>query len=167
MYKATINKGRMFEFDVDHEGQLSSSAELESRVDIAQLSNDRLHLIYKNRSYNAEVVEVDMDAKSFRIKINGKIHQVTIKDKFDLLLERLGMDNPEEAKINNIKAPMPGLILDIHLEEGDQVEKGEVIMVLEAMKMENIIKSPGSGQVKKLHVQQGDSVEKNQVLIEF
>ena len=77
------------------------------------------------------------------------------------------MDNLAAAKVNEIKAPMPGLVLDIRVAEGDEVKKGDSILVLEAMKMENIIKSPTDGIIKKINVKKGIAVEKNQVLIHF
>ncbi len=77
------------------------------------------------------------------------------------------MDNLNANKINEIKAPMPGLVLDIRVAEGDAVKKGDTILVLEAMKMENSIKSPTDGLVKKISVKKGLAVEKNQVLINF
>jgi len=69
--------------------------------------------------------------------------------------------------VNSIKAPMPGLIIDLKVKEGDVVKLNDPLIVLEAMKMENIIKSPGEGTVKVVKVRKGQSVEKSQVLIEF
>jgi biotin carboxyl carrier protein len=69
--------------------------------------------------------------------------------------------------VNHIKAPMPGLIIDLRVKEGDVVKQNDPLIILEAMKMENVIKSPGDGTVKAVKVQKGNSVEKNQVLIEF
>ena len=62
---------------------------------------------------------------------------------------------------------MPGLILDLKVKPGDEVKKGDIVLILEAMKMENIIKSPGDGLVKSVKVKLKDSVEKNQILIQF
>ncbi len=77
------------------------------------------------------------------------------------------MDSLNSSKVNEVKAPMPGLVLDIRVSEGDEVKKGDPILVLEAMKMENIIKSPTDGVIKKINVKKGLAVEKNQVLINF
>jgi biotin carboxyl carrier protein len=62
---------------------------------------------------------------------------------------------------------MPGLVVNILVAEGDTIAKGDALLVLEAMKMENIIKSPGEGVVKKININKGQAVEKNQVLIEI
>jgi biotin carboxyl carrier protein len=92
---------------------------------------------------------------------------VILKDKFDVLLEKMGMNSNSGSKINNVRAPMPGLIIELKVNDGDEVKAGDTLLILEAMKMENIIKSPGDAKVKLVKVRMGDSVEKNQVLIEF
>jgi biotin carboxyl carrier protein len=99
--------------------------------------------------------------------VNGTIYPVEVKDKFDLLLEKMGMNSNAGSKVNNIKAPMPGLIIDLKVKSGDTVKAGDALVILEAMKMENIIKASGEAVVKTVKVKKGDSVEKNQVLIEF
>jgi biotin carboxyl carrier protein len=90
-----------------------------------------------------------------------------VKDKLDLLLEKMGINQPSGIKVEDIKAPMPGLIIDIKVIEEQEVEQGEAIMILEAMKMENILKSPQKGIIKTIKVKKGQSVEKNQILIQF
>ncbi len=79
----------------------------------------------------------------------------------------MGLKQTKGNILTEIKAPMPGLILDIPVKEGDSVEKGEVLIVLEAMKMENSIKSSQSGTIRKILVNTGQGVEKNQVMIQF
>ena len=77
------------------------------------------------------------------------------------------MNNGSAGKVNHIKAPMPGLIIDLRVKEGDTVKPGDALLILEAMKMENMIKASAESVVKSVKVKKGDSVEKNQVLIEF
>ena len=113
------------------------------------------------------MVKIDPETKTFTFKINGRNYTVTLKDKFDLLLEKMGMHNTAGSKVNTIKAPMPGLIIDLKIKSGDSVKQGDPLLILEAMKMENILKSPGDGVVKNVKVKKGDSVEKGQVLVEF
>jgi biotin carboxyl carrier protein len=120
-----------------------------------------------NQSYNAEILEADYSKKEFAVKINGNIYQVKAQDSMDLLLEKLGMSNNSSRQIKEVKAPMPGLILDIYVQEKQQVQKGDVLLILEAMKMENAIKSAAEGVIKSIKVSKRQSVEKNQLLLEF
>ncbi|MBI1770133.1 MAG: biotin/lipoyl-binding protein [Bacteroidetes bacterium] len=135
--------------------------------DLTKISEGNFHILYKNKSYRAEVVKFDSSTKTFQLKINNKLHTVEVKDKFDLLLEKMGMANGAANKVNNIKAPMPGLVIDMKVKAGDIVKTGDPLLILEAMKMENIIKSPGDATIKNVKAKKGDTVEKGQVLIEF
>lgn len=164
MLKATVNGDKTF--TIDEEG---GSLKIDDHPIDWDLSHDgRLfHIIHEHRSYTAELLSTDFARKKIVIKINGSRYEIDLKDKMDLLLEKLGMTQAVSSAIKNITAPMPGLILQLHVKEGDEVKKGDAIMVLEAMKMENTLKSPGDGIVKNILVKAGDSVEKNQVLIDF
>lgn len=135
--------------------------------DLLKISDGHFHILYKNKTYRAEVVKHDMATKTYTVKLNGKTHSVKLKDKFDLLLEKMGIADVSANKLNHIKAPMPGLIIDLKVKAGDVVKAGDALLILEAMKMENILKSPGDGIVKNVKVKKGDSVEKSQVLLEF
>jgi acetyl/propionyl-CoA carboxylase alpha subunit len=135
--------------------------------DIADLGAGRFHILHEGRSYNAEVVDADYAAKTIVLKLNGQRVDLQAKDRFDLLLERLGMSNAAAAKVNELKAPMPGLIVDIRVQPGQAVQKGDPLLVLEAMKMENILKAPADGTVGSLRVSLRDNVQKGQVLVQF
>ncbi len=136
--------------------------------DLLPLNATSFHILKDGKSYTAELLEQDPAApKTLRIKINGNVHTLQVQDRMDLLLESLGMGEALVQKINDIKAPMPGLILDIKVQPGQEVKKGDPVLILEAMKMENIIKSPGDGVVSAVKVNVKQNVEKNQVLIVF
>jgi acetyl/propionyl-CoA carboxylase alpha subunit len=135
--------------------------------DVAALGQGRFHILHEGRSYNAEVVSTDFATKNISLKINGQRIELNAKDRFDLLLERLGMSNAATAKVNEFKAPMPGLIVDIRVEPGQAVKKGDPLLVLEAMKMENILKAPADGIVGGIKVNLRDNVQKGQVLVQF
>jgi biotin carboxyl carrier protein len=135
--------------------------------DMITTGNRRFHVIMNNGSYNCEVVSADSRKKSFEIKVNGVVHRVNVKDQFDELLHQLGMDKIASHKVNDIKAPMPGLVLKIMIAEKQEIKEGDSVLILEAMKMENVIKSPGAGIVKSIKVKERDAVEKNEVLIEL
>lgn len=136
-------------------------------LDISPIGPNTFHIIKDAKSYTAELVSANYEEKTFTFKINGVSQTVSVKDRFDLLLDKLGMSNTNIKKVNDVKAPMPGLILEIKVKPGQEVKKGDPIMILEAMKMENILKSPGDGVVKEVKVEEKQNVEKNQVLILF
>lgn len=135
--------------------------------DLKWISERKIHLIHSNQSMEAELISLDHEGKTLTIRLNSRTVTLELKDRFDLLLEKMGMDISSTSAITEIKAPMPGLILDLKVKLGDEVKKGDTVVVLEAMKMENIIKSPGDGIVKAIKVSLNESVEKNQVLIQF
>lgn len=135
--------------------------------DVVEKENRIFHVIKDQKSYTVEVLKSDPAEKNFTLRVNGNKYQLDIKDKYDELLKSLGFDNLNANKINEIKAPMPGLVLEIRVNEGDVIKKGDPVLVLEAMKMENIIKSPVDGTIKKISVKKGLAVEKNQVLVQF
>ncbi len=135
--------------------------------DIVRINANLFHLLVNGKSYSAEVVGWNEQNKELVLKLNNRTATLHIKTEQDLLLEKLGLNKQERQNVSDIKAPMPGLILEVPVAEGQQVEKGMVLLVLEAMKMENAIKSPQSGEVKKVLVKPGQGVEKNQLLIQF
>lgn len=164
MFHARI-KGKKFEIDSTNDGLRVNGQPL--NWDLVKVADGYFHILLEHKSYRAEVLQTDLAAKTMTLKINGHPIAVELKDKFDLLLEKMGMNATAGARINNIKAPMPGLIIDLKIKPGDLVKPGDQLLILEAMKMENIIKSPGEGTVKNVKVKKGDSVEKGQVLLEF
>lgn len=164
MHHAKVND-KNFEIVPTEDGLLINGQPFQ--WDLVKITNGYFHILYQNKSYRAEIVSTDAATKTSTIKINGHSYTVLLKDKFDLLLEKMGMNAAAGSKLNTIKAPMPGLIFDLKVKAGDSVKAGDQLVILEAMKMENIIKSPGEGTVKNVKVKKGDSVEKGQVLIEF
>ncbi len=135
--------------------------------DVKKINNNTYHIIKNNKSFNVEVLSTNKEEKTFFIKVNGNKHKFTVKDRFDELLHSLGMDNMVGSKVADLKAPMPGLVLEVSVDGGPQVSKGDALLILEAMKMENVIKSPTDGVIKSISVNKGDTVEKNQLLLNF
>ena len=127
----------------------------------------QFHILKDHRSYHAEIVELDLAAKRCVVKVNGKTHEVTIADAYDRLVKQMGLSTVVQHKINAIHAPMPGLVFEIVVKPGDEVHKGDPLLILEAMKMENVLKSPGDGMIKNICVVKGAPVEKGQLLIEL
>lgn len=156
MFQATINN--------DHELTLNSD---QFDWDIAAINERSFNILYNNRSYEATVLGADYATKTFEIRLSRTTYTVHLKDRFDLLAERLGFDSGAGQAFNQVKAPMPGLVLEVLVKEGDVVSKGDSVLILEAMKMENVIKAEGDATVKTIHVSKGDAVEKNAILIEL
>ncbi|QDA60710.1 biotin/lipoyl-containing protein [Hymenobacter jejuensis] len=135
--------------------------------DIVAVADGHYHILYEGRSYSAELISADYAAKTLSLKLNGRVVEIEAKDRFDLLLDKLGMSNATAHKVNELKAPMPGLIVDIRVQAGQEVQKGDPLLVLEAMKMENILKAPSDGVVAAIKVGLRDNVNKGQVLVQF
>ncbi len=167
MIKANLNN-QVFDivFD-DKEYQQGSINNQLFTIDRVKSSDTNWHILKEGKSYNIEILKIDKVAKQVELKMNGKLSSVKLSDQFDALLKSLGMDNLAAKKVLELKAPMPGLVLNILANEGDTIAKGDSLLVLEAMKMENIIKSPTEGVIKKIHAVKGNAVEKNQLLISF
>jgi len=136
-------------------------------IDLLDLGKGKYHLIHKGKSFSASLIDIDQDEKKLEIKIKNRSYQIDIEDQYDQLLQRLGMDDLASAAISQLKAPMPGLVLEVMVEAGQTVAKDDSLLILEAMKMENVLKSPADLTVKKVTVEEKQSVEKNQILIEF
>jgi biotin carboxyl carrier protein len=136
-------------------------------LDAVPTGDGHFHVLHNGKSYRAELLSVDKAAKQVSLKLNGKPMTVTIQDEYDQLVKKMGLSANVVHKISTIKAPMPGLVLSILVEPGQAVVHGEPMLILEAMKMENVIKSPGEGTVKRIVVEKGKPVDKGEVLIEM
>ena len=156
------------EFLVEFEGGSKENGTLNGEPfswDVYKISDTLYHVIKDHRSYNVEVL-ADADGKH-QIKVNGNIYETERINKFDELLKSLGMEKGGAGKVNELKAPMPGLVLEINVKPGDELKKGDRVLVLEAMKMENVIKVPVDATVASIEVEKGKTVDKNQVMIRF
>ena len=122
---------------------------------------------HEGKTYDLFIQKIDEENNEVTLSINGKKATVKLESGAEKLLKSLGMGNILKKKLENVKAPMPGLIHSIMVSPGDQIEKGDSLFILEAMKMENVIKSTGEGIISEIHVQEKESVEKNQLLISF
>ena len=155
-FQAIVND-KLFEIQADEANALN----------IISLNDNSFHILKNNKAYNATVESVDYKTKTFNMKINGTLYVVKINDKYDRLIDQLGMKVGATQKVGDVKAPMPGLVLEVAVSVGETVSKGDKMLILEAMKMENVIKAVGDGIVKAIHITKGTAVEKGQLLIEM
>lgn len=165
MYKVKVNDKH--EFELAEENNVFSLSGRNLELDSRALANGHLHLIHEHRSYRAEIVSELYEDKIVVVKINGRLYHVAVEDQFDRLLKAMGLSGKAGKLALEIKAPMPGLVLSVNVTEGQEIKKGDSLLVLEAMKMENMLKATTDGMVKKIFAARGDKVEKGQVLIEF
>jgi biotin carboxyl carrier protein len=136
-------------------------------IDIIVKAPSVYNIIKDNRSVNARLLESDSSFKKIRVEVDGETFDVEIKDDLDQMLDKMGFGAVAVKQIKEIKAPMPGLVLEINVKEGDDVLEGQKILILEAMKMENSILIHTNAKIKKVIVASGQAVDKGQVLIEL
>lgn len=163
MITLKVNNGTAISVDFNKEEVTLNGQTVAS--DWAFIAPHKYHVIFNHQSYTLELIGKDETGKQLTMMVNGQKQVVAIEDQYDALLKQLGMDKMVTSKVNEVKAPMPGLVLRILVEEGQAVKKGDALLVLEAMKMENIIKATGEGVIKKVAVQPKLAVDKNQVML--
>lgn len=163
MIKALVNNTK--EFKIEKSGSDMLVDGFLQQWDLVKTDKNNYHIIHNHKSYNLSVISVDNETKTFELLINNKNCTVQLKDRLDTLLHDLGMDTFVTGKVLDLKAPMPGLVVDVRVVDGQQIKKGDPIVVLEAMKMENILKASADAMVKQVLVKKGSKVEKNEILI--
>lgn len=167
MIKATVNNQRTFSIQNEKALHHLEINGVFKDFEIEKISNDIYLLTKDKKTFEVKVITYNESKKDLKLKVNGTVYDVNLKDRIDFFLEDQGMTDLTKVVINNLKAPMPGLVLEVKVQEGMEVKEGEPVLILEAMKMENVIKSPTSSKIKKINISQGMAVEKNQILIEF
>ncbi|WP_396157127.1 biotin/lipoyl-containing protein [Flavobacterium sp.] len=156
-YKLSVNNINSFEL---------SESDLKN-LDAVLVENSKFHILNNSKPYNAEIISSDFIAKKYTVKVNNNRYEVAISDDLDQLINRMGIERGRTKVVNAIKAPMPGLILEISVEVGQSVKENDPLLILEAMKMENSFLSPRDGIIKSITVEKGQAVDKGQLLIEF
>jgi biotin carboxyl carrier protein len=136
-------------------------------ADLVKRSPTEFNLIKDHRSLNAKLLETDVAGKKLKIEAEGNIFEVDIKDELDQVLEKMGFGSSSSKQVKEIRAPMPGLVLEITVADGQVVNEGDKLLILEAMKMENSIVIHAKATIKKVVVASGQAVEKGQVLVEL
>lgn len=165
-YKVHLSNDQAFDIAIDADGELTLNGEV-IQPDIVATGSASWHLLLDNQSYSIELLPSEGSSKQLLLSINGEEFDVEVKDELDGLLSKMGMSGSGSSKMGDVRAPMPGLVLKLLVAPGDEVEPGDALVILEAMKMENIIKATGKGVVKNVLVGNQDTVDKNQILIEM
>ena len=156
-YKVTVND--TFHFDLEKESV--------SQLDAVSVETNKFHVLQENLPYQAEIITFDFFQKNYTVKVNNNTYTVAISNTLDVLIKEMGFETGLTKQVNFIKAPMPGLILEISVVVGQTVKENDDLIILGAMKMENSFLSPRDGIIKSISVATGDAVDKGQLLIEF
>ena len=156
-YKLSVNNSNSFEF---------TESDLE-KLDAVRVEKSKFHVLNDSKPYQAEIISADFIAKKYTVKVNNNTYEVAISNPLDELIKSMGIERGKTKVVNAIKAPMPGLILEISVEVGQTVKENDPLLILEAMKMENSFLSPRDGVIKSIAVVKGNTVDKGQLLIEF
>lgn len=139
----------------------------EQNIDLVNINEKTLHVLKDQKTYQAEIVSEQFNDRSYTIVVNGNTYQVQIQNELDQRINQMGFSLGNTKQVNAVKAPMPGLILDISVSVGQEVAENDNLLILEAMKMENNLSAPRAGIIKAIHVEKGATVDKGQLLIEF
>ena len=139
-----------------------------TNFEVLQLSEGIYQLTQTGQSsVIVEVLAIDFDLKSMKIRNNHTIYDLEFKNDLDLVLDKMGIKRSVDTINTDIKAPMPGKVIAILVSPNDQVKKGDGILILEAMKMENVLKASADCTIKTIHISTGVNVEKGQLLVEL
>jgi biotin carboxyl carrier protein len=157
MYKIKVNSSHSFDI----------TKEAMETLDAIESAPNNYHILQDHNTIKASVVDSDFNKKMYSVKVNNNVYEVAINNALDQQIEALGFEIGASKQVNDIKAPMPGLILEISVNKGQEVKENEALLILEAMKMENVINSPRDGIIKSISVKQGETVDKNSLLITF
>jgi len=161
-----MNK-KHYQVSVDNSKPLHFSSEEFEQLDVSKNDDTTMHVLHNFTSYNVEIINSDFDSKSYKVIVNNNEYNINIFNDLDILIKEMGFEMGSSRMVNEIKAPMPGLILDINVKDGQEVNENDTLLILEAMKMENVLTSPRKGVIKSIGAKKGDAVEKNQLLITF
>lgn len=155
--KALVNKLQAFSFNQKSIDEL----------DLFKNSGNNLHLIHENNSHQATLIASNYLNGTYSIRVNSNMYEVEIQRPVNNIIHKMGYADRSAKTVNAVKAPMPGIIIDLKVEKGQTVKEGDTLLILEAMKMENAILCPRDTTIKEVYTSVGDTVDKNKLLIDF
>jgi biotin carboxyl carrier protein len=148
--------------EIDHENEILVNGE-RFAVDFQQLEKRGvLSLLLNNRSYEAVVEQQD---EHWDVLLLGELYAVSVQDEWTHRMAQARGATGDASGEVTVKSPMPGIIVGVPVAVDQHVEKGETVIILESMKMENELKAPRAGKIGRVSVAVGASVEKGQPLV--
>lgn len=146
---------------LDAKGQETPKSQEEARVHLDERGRWCVRLGLRNHRVSVQ----SLGAGKWDVRVDGIADVWQSRNLREILMERMGIEEAAGAQAMELRAPMPGKVLEILVQEGQSVEEGEAMLVLEAMKMENVLRARTSGVVSSIGVETGAAVEKETVLI--
>ena len=134
------------------------------QIDFVQLSVNSYSLLLNGKSHYLTINE---QSERYEITVDHYTHLVQVQDEMDILLGKFGMQSNTSSHAGEIHAQIPGLVSQLFVRPGDNVDIGQKLLILEAMKMENEIDSPIAGIVNNIHIKSGDKVEKGELIMDI
>lgn len=135
--------------------------------EVRYINDSKVQVILNHKIYLIHLEEVSPDLLHYRLRLGHERIGADLIRNIDRLVQNMGLSQSLASWVEDLKAPMPGLVKKILVGEQEHVQAGQNLLLLEAMKMENIIKSPQSGKIKRIAVQERQTVDKGQLLITF
>lgn len=163
-YRISVDENYQFELGVDDATNLNqlNFSEVETGT-----KKEKIHILHNQQSFSAEILKEDFLQRNYTVKVNGNSYKVNIETPLDQLIKEMGLSLGNASVEDEVLAPMPGIILEVNVANGDEVKKGDYLCVLEAMKMENALTAPRDGVIKSVNIAKGETVDKGKLLIEF
>jgi biotin carboxyl carrier protein len=158
-------KKRNYKAIIDTFGEIDVLHSALESFDVGGGKNNIYHAIRHNKSYRIELLEANYQSKEFKLLVNNHSVNIKLLDDYQVLVHDMGLDARDREQLRDIVAPMPGLVLDIRCTPGDHVREGDVLVILEAMKMENALTAHCDGIVSDVKVESGVAVDKGQLLV--
>lgn len=160
-YVTNVN-GKDFSIEINGEHSISLDGH-QLDIDFVTIANQPVYsLLIGGKSFEAYVYPGDDD---YQVLLKGHSFSVKVVDEREKRLRAAGGSTVNESTDFHLKSPMPGMVVALPVAEGEQVKKGQVLVILESMKMQNELKSPRDGKLTRIKVKTGDRVEQRQTLL--
>jgi len=165
MYEAQVLGGSTLRVEFSKEKGVSIEGASDAQIE--KLGTDRWHVLYKNRSYEISLIDIEETTSKVRMRINSKLVELKLKSDRQLLLEKMGLSSLSIKKVSEVKAPMPGLVVRCIVDVEQEVEQGDALLVLEAMKMEQPLTAHRAGKITNLTAAIGETVSSGALLCDI
>jgi acetyl/propionyl-CoA carboxylase alpha subunit len=160
-YIATVDD-QAYEIEINSEREVEVNGQ-RLTVDFQSVAGEPVYsLLVQGRSHEAYVHEVD---DGLIVQLAGRMYHVRVEDDRQRRLREASGGREVPGGDYQLKSPMPGLVVAVPVESGQTVERGDILVILESMKMQNELKAPRAGSVTQLRVKSGDRVDQNQVML--